>query len=244
LHERKSNDDTNALKPTFSLFVPECSLGPAAKPTDKSHKFHVEGNKAVKSSFEGKMKSSFRFGGKEIAYSFRARTHNEMLGWWEEMDKLSRDTKTAPVVGKSRKEVSPIAAAVANVGYEQPKVHPTEAVEDVPVAEGGVAPALSEGSAGHVTAAGVPVQDPAVVHERAEEAHLEEEEDDEEEGGSSAEEEEEHERIARTAPTTPAAGLDATSDPLEADAQKAHQPAETLPTYTGDGTTVRSPLVT
>ena len=63
LHERKSSDPSNTTMPAFSLFLPECSLGPASKESDKSHKFHVEGNKAVKSSFESKVKNSLRFGG-------------------------------------------------------------------------------------------------------------------------------------------------------------------------------------
>lgn len=50
-------------------------------------------------------------------------------------------------------------------------------------------------------------------------------EEEDEEGGSSAEEEE----LARTAPSTPAAGLTA-GDPLA---------AEGLPVYAGTGTTVR-----
>lgn len=66
------SDDTNNLVPTFSLFLPECSLSAPAKESDKSHKFRVEGNKAVRSSFESKIKNTLRFGGKEISYSFRA----------------------------------------------------------------------------------------------------------------------------------------------------------------------------
>lgn len=64
LHERRDADPTNTDSPGFSLFLPECSLGVPAKESDKSHKFHVEGNKAVKSSFESKVKNTLRFGGK------------------------------------------------------------------------------------------------------------------------------------------------------------------------------------
>ncbi|GAA5824643.1 hypothetical protein JCM5353_000786 [Sporobolomyces roseus] len=119
LHERRSPNAADTTAPGFSLFLPECSLSAPAKSTDKSHKFHVEGNKAVKSSFESKVKNTLRFGGKEIAYTFRARTHTEMLAWHEEIDRLSRDTKTtsAPRVAVSR---DPVAAAIANVGLESP----------------------------------------------------------------------------------------------------------------------------
>ncbi|ORY64622.1 hypothetical protein BCR35DRAFT_354988 [Leucosporidium creatinivorum] len=184
LHERRTNDPANTNAPGFSLFLPECSLGAPAKESDKSHKFHVEGNKAVKSSFESKVKNTLRFGGKEIAYTFRARTHTEMLGWWELLDKLSRDTKTAvesrtPVVG------NPIAAAVANVGYAAP--------EGTSVAES------------TTTAPAITTEVPSgELHDTVPAGENVEEEDDEESGGSSAEEEEEEMAEARTAPSTPA----------------------------------------
>ncbi|KAK4700279.1 hypothetical protein P7C70_g5972, partial [Phenoliferia sp. Uapishka_3] len=120
LHERRSSDE-NAIKPIFSLFLPECSLGSPSQATSKSHKFLVEGNKAIKSTIEGKLKSSLRFGGKEIAYAFRARTHVDMTAWWNEVEKLARDSKgpsATPAFVRSGKPVAPnISSALANVGY-------------------------------------------------------------------------------------------------------------------------------
>ncbi|SCZ88245.1 BZ3500_MvSof-1268-A1-R1_Chr2-1g04283 [Microbotryum saponariae] len=115
LHERKTSSRSDASAPGFSLFLPECVLGPPSGESDKSHKFHVEGNKAVKSSFESKVKNSLRFGGKEIAYTFRARTHAEMMGWWKEMDQLTRETKTQVPKAKLAL-VTPVDLAVAQVG--------------------------------------------------------------------------------------------------------------------------------
>ena len=67
LHERRSPNAADTTAPGFSLFLPECSLSAPAKASDKSHKFHVEGNRAVKSSFESKVKNTLRFGGKEVS---------------------------------------------------------------------------------------------------------------------------------------------------------------------------------
>ena len=52
----------------------------------------------------------------------RARTHHEMLQWWNEIDKLSRDTKTSLSAAGTEKRVvvDPVQDAVRNVGYEAP----------------------------------------------------------------------------------------------------------------------------
>ncbi|KAK4700873.1 hypothetical protein P7C70_g5371, partial [Phenoliferia sp. Uapishka_3] len=237
LHERRSTDDVNAATPTFSLFLPECSLGQPASPNDKSHKFHVEGNKAIKSSFEGKMKTSLRFGGKEIAYSFRARTHTEMLGWWGEMDKLSRDTKASSVKSSGPVKSGPIANAVANIGYAEPESAHTVTHEPVAVNDPNqVALPGTTATTTHATA--VPVSE-----ERQGEHEDPSEYSDDESGGSSAEEEE----LARTAPSTPAAYVVHESSPLdnagalhnsehEVTTTSTSDAGESLPTYTGNGT--------
>ena len=111
-----NQDDTTA--PSFSLFLPECTLSAPSKDGDRSHKFHVTGNKAVKSSAEAKMKNTLRFGGKEIAYTFRCRTRAEMMGWWEVLDQLSRDTKTERETVVRVKQ-DPVGLAVAKVGYAE-----------------------------------------------------------------------------------------------------------------------------
>lgn len=125
------------------------------------------------------------------------------------MDSLSRDTKAA-VEPTTSTTVSPIAAAVANVGYASPNEHSSIADTTTTTTTGGT---------------GTPT---ASVH-----APVEEVEDDEESGGSSAEEEEEEMRQARTAPSTPAPEGGLTS-PLD----EAGAPTEVLPTYAGNGVSV------
>ncbi|KAL8280370.1 hypothetical protein RQP46_007287 [Phenoliferia psychrophenolica] len=238
LHERRTTDDANATRPPFSLFLPECSLGTPAGPNDKSHKFHVEGNKAIKSSFEGKMKQSLRFGGKEIAYSFRARTNNEMLGWWGEMDKLSRDTKSSSSVISSGGKNNAIASAVANIGYAAPEAeHASTPV--APTTKEAVTINTPTTGASTTLPSAIPVEHETIAAREAAQAEAEDEDEgdysDDESGGSSAEEEE----LARTAPSTPFVSSEGTESPLDVAGQKhATTAAETLPTYTGDGTHV------
>ncbi|POY74537.1 hypothetical protein BMF94_2297 [Rhodotorula taiwanensis] len=133
LHERRTSNQEDTTPPAFSLFLPECTLSAPAKESDRSHKFHVTGNKAVKSSAEAKMKNTLRFGGKELAYTFRCRTHAEMMGWWEVLDQLSRDTKTERET-VTRVKQDPVGLAVAKVGYAEP----TEETEHVAGAIAGV----------------------------------------------------------------------------------------------------------
>ncbi|GAA5875669.1 hypothetical protein JCM1840_003169 [Sporobolomyces johnsonii] len=244
LHERKSSNHADTAAPGFSLFLPECSLGPPAKETDRSHKFHVEGNKAVRSSFESKMKNTLRFGGKEIAYTFRARTHAEMLGWWEECDRLSRDTKTATESHPAVVQRDPVAAAVTNIGYAEPDATTAETASTVAAvpgdrvlegeeAEAAVAP--SNKSVKSVTVV-APTTEGAVDGVAA---HDHVEEDDSEEGGGSSEEEYDSGdelAIARTAPSTPAPGTGLAGNPLDnEEAVAKSMKAETLPAYHGTG---------
>ena len=227
LHERRTNDHTSADSPGFSLFLPECTLGAPAKESDKSHKFHVEGNKAVKSSFESKVKNTLRFGGKEIAYTFRARTHAELLAWHEILDKLSRDTKAPAAAPREKTSYDPVSAAVANVGYAQKETPaPSAAAQADPHT------AAVERAEQH--------QHNAATHSTA--THHTAEEDDEESGGSSAEEEDDEARHIRTAPTTPAP-IDGVKSHLDTagaathtntTASTSHSTAEVLPTYAGN----------
>ncbi|GAA6016673.1 hypothetical protein JCM11491_000202 [Sporobolomyces phaffii] len=258
LHERRSPNAADTTAPGFSLFLPECSLSAPAKSTDKSHKFHVEGNKAVKSSFESKVKNTLRFGGKEIAYTFRARTHTEMLAWHEEIDRLSRDTKTAtePRVVVSR---DPISAAIANVGLggkegtdvaSSVAAVPGDRVLEGDEAEAALADADKNQSAAVSTfgeSAVAPSNKSVVMAAPGESvAHVDhdDEDDDSEEGGGSSEEEyatDDELARTRTAPTTPAAGAAVEHNPLEHEHIHSEESgpqsmkAETLPAYVGSG---------
>ncbi|KAK4054399.1 hypothetical protein OIV83_000893 [Microbotryomycetes sp. JL201] len=225
LHEKRTNDVADTDAPGFSLFLPECLLGPPAKETDKSHKFHVEGNKAVKSSFESRVKNTLRFGGKEIAYTFRARTHDDLLGWWEILDKVSKESKSnnEPRV---HEPTDPIKVAVVNVGRPHAK-------DEVKAAEQAVA--KEKGTAEGETATATTTAEGATVAPLTSDASSTaplpppvaavDEDDDEVSGGSSAEEEDEEARQIRTAPTTPAVNGTATS-PLDKE--------DALPGYQGN----------
>lgn len=151
------------------------------------------------------------------------------------MDTLSRDTKTAnSAVGKAV-EISPILAAVMNVGYAEPAKEEVAEVKGEEIAPvGPTAVAADTPATSAVVAAPAPAEHAAIEAREAEEEE-EEYEDDDEEGGSSAEEEE----LARTAPSTPAV-QGGTTDPLDVApaTTDAHAVAETLPSYTGDGTAV------
>ena len=196
LHERKSNDPANTTAPTFSLFLPECTLSTPSKESDKSHKFSIEGNKAHRSSSETKVKNVLRFGGKEIAYTFRARTHSEMMGWWAALDKLSRDTES-PASAPRPVQLTNIDHAVRNIGYAEP------ATETVPASKDADTIAAAVSGAGHTV-----VATPETPAENASTAHaalpspaaVEEVDDEEETGGSSAEEEDDDFQAARTKP--------------------------------------------
>ncbi|KAL8287082.1 hypothetical protein RQP46_004088 [Phenoliferia psychrophenolica] len=233
LHERRSSA-AEAIKPVFSLFLPECSLGAHAKESDKSHKWHIEGNKAINSSVEGKVKTSLRFGGKEIAYTFRARTHLEMTGWWSEMDKLSRDTKAAPTSSSpsGKAFATRVSVAVANVGMAAPPSTTTDHAISTGLADdvgspSNPTPIAAAHSRSAVVAA--PIAHSSISSREA----AQEEEDSDEEGGSSAEEEEELARQNLAHPTA------STSVPVAFSGQKhgAESVAETLPIYSGSGVT-------
>ncbi|GAA5882480.1 hypothetical protein JCM16303_001757 [Sporobolomyces ruberrimus] len=261
LHERRSSNSADTTAPGFSLFLPECSLSAPAKVTDKSHKFHCEGNKAVRSSFESKVKNTLRFGGKEIAYTFRARTHNEMLAWHEEIDRLSRDTKTE--ASQNRKVVSrdPVSAAIANVGLENPSegaavagsvaavpgdrlLEGNEAERAEARAEDNQAAAISHFGESAVAPSDGNVVIAAPTESAAYHEHPTEEDEDSEEGGGSSEEEyatDDEMARTRTAPTTPAAGAAVAHNPMEHEHIHAEESgpqtmkAETLPAYVGNG---------
>jgi PH domain/BAR-like domain len=86
LHEYTSSDPLAQNTPTFSLFLPACTLGPPSSATTaKSHKFHVEGKKDA----SGLQKSTSILGKRsQSAYTFRARSHEELMEWWNDLRML------------------------------------------------------------------------------------------------------------------------------------------------------------
>lgn len=115
LHEYASSDPKAKPSPVFSLFLPACTLGPpsSAKGNEKSHKFHIEGRK----DGTGTMHGSLRIGGlgkSQHAYTFRARSHEDMMEWWNDIRMLCARYLVA---SESIERSGPVHAAVRAAGY-------------------------------------------------------------------------------------------------------------------------------
>ncbi|KAF8149178.1 hypothetical protein B0H34DRAFT_667829 [Crassisporium funariophilum] len=116
LHEFASSDTSTpaGLHPTFSLFLPNCTLGPASSPRHKNHKFHIEGRKdglgTTKSgSFKGLM------GGQgAMAWSFRSRSREDMMEWWNDIRMLCARYLVA---SEQMNRTGPAETAVRSAGY-------------------------------------------------------------------------------------------------------------------------------
>ncbi|KAF8322639.1 hypothetical protein DL93DRAFT_2050446 [Clavulina sp. PMI_390] len=111
LHEYASADPVKQDGPIFSLFLPACTLGPPSSATTaKSHKFHVEDKKDA----SGLQKTGVfnKRGGH--AFTFRARSHEELMEWWNDLRML---VARYLVASESAERSGPIAAAVRSAGY-------------------------------------------------------------------------------------------------------------------------------
>ncbi|TFY79713.1 hypothetical protein EWM64_g4297 [Hericium alpestre] len=111
LHEYASSDPTQATAPLFSLFLPMCTLGPPSSQSATSHKFHVEGRRdGVGSTKTG----SLHLGRSQHAWSFRARSHEDMMEWWNDIRMLCARYLVA---SEQMERSGPVAAAVRAAGY-------------------------------------------------------------------------------------------------------------------------------
>ncbi|KAF7300015.1 PH domain-containing protein [Mycena kentingensis (nom. inval.)] len=118
LHEYASSDASKDREPLFSLFLPMCTLGAPSGVDAKSHKFHIEGRKDAGGGggLGRSLRASLRRGSGEHAWSFRARSREEMMGWWEEIRELS--ARHLVMSGeKGAERAGPVAAAVRGAGY-------------------------------------------------------------------------------------------------------------------------------
>ncbi|KAJ6540570.1 hypothetical protein B0H19DRAFT_332296 [Mycena capillaripes] len=112
LHEYASSAAADR-EPLFSLFLPMCTLGPPTAATAASHKFHIEGRKDGTAA-GGSIRRSLRLRGGEYAWSFRARSREDMMGWWDDMSTLcARHLVASDQVDRR----GPVAAAVRGAGY-------------------------------------------------------------------------------------------------------------------------------
>lgn len=121
LHEFASSDPALAEHPSFSLFLPMCTLGPPSASSSKSHKFHIEprtdGNGTIRTgSLRGITRSMTGRGGQNgaHAWAFRARSHDDMMEWWNDVRMLCARYLVA---SEQMERSGPIAAAIRAVGY-------------------------------------------------------------------------------------------------------------------------------
>lgn len=118
LHEYENSDASGGKGPVFSLFLPLCTLGPASTSTSKAHKFFIEGKKdgTGTTKIGGSMRRSLSLSGKTAhGWSFRARSHEEMMEWWNDIRMLCARYLVA---SEAMNRGGPIEAAVRSVGYE------------------------------------------------------------------------------------------------------------------------------
>ncbi len=118
LHEHVSSDPTRHPTPVLSLFLPECTLGAPSTMAARSHKFHVTAAKSDKplASLRG-----------EHAYTFRARSHAEMMEWWNDVKQLSKVYLTT---SEQMDRSGPVPAAVRAVGYRSEEEEEDDEEED------------------------------------------------------------------------------------------------------------------
>ncbi|TKA52272.1 hypothetical protein B0A53_04695 [Rhodotorula sp. CCFEE 5036] len=110
LHEYPSSDLSKHPLPELSLFLPECTLGAPTNPHARSHKFHIEGKKPIGGEV-GQKSGLFAL---DASYTFRARSHDEMLEWWNDCKQLSKVYLTA---SEPFDRSGPVPAAVRAAGY-------------------------------------------------------------------------------------------------------------------------------
>lgn len=108
LHEHGSSDHTRHPTAELSLFLPECTLGAPSTASATTHKFHIEGRK-----LGGGQTGGFSLG-REYAYTFRARSHEELMEWWNDIKQLSKVYLTS---SEQMDRSGPVPAAVRYAGY-------------------------------------------------------------------------------------------------------------------------------
>ncbi|KAJ6550854.1 hypothetical protein DFH09DRAFT_1262706 [Mycena vulgaris] len=106
LHEYASSAADR--EPIFSLFLPMCTLGPPSAATAASHK-------RTGTTTRGSIRRSLRLRGGEHAWSFRARSREDMIGWWDDISTLCARHLVASDHQEERR--GPVAAAVRAAGY-------------------------------------------------------------------------------------------------------------------------------
>ncbi|KAF9070797.1 hypothetical protein BDP27DRAFT_1220113 [Rhodocollybia butyracea] len=132
LHQMGNGDiDGEAPTPIFSLFLPLCTLGPPS--SSSSYKFHIETTKEGSGTVKGgKSLAGVRrtlslsskkgnAGGNSTAWTFKARSREEMMEWWNDIRMLCARYLVA---SEQMERSGPVDAAVRAAGY------PSEDEED------------------------------------------------------------------------------------------------------------------
>jgi hypothetical protein len=116
LHEYASSDPLSAdgSTPTFSLFLPTCSVGPPSSTSARSAKFTIYGKKdGSHPARSGSLKILDVHS--QHAWIFRSKNRGDMMEWWNAIIPFCT---IDPITGKQKDMTGPTAAAVRSAGYK------------------------------------------------------------------------------------------------------------------------------
>lgn len=154
LHEYASSDPAQAAEPLWSLFLPACTLGPPSKASalSGSHKFHLEWKRGPRESERHGLRRLGSLGRSSAsAYSFRARSHADLMEWWNDIRMLcSRYLVASEEVSRQ----GPVMAAVRQAGYVSEESESQEGSSVEEEDEGEYVDANADASAGEETLPG------------------------------------------------------------------------------------------
>ena len=97
--EHVGSNDPKHLVPSLSLFLPEFTLGPPSSTTDKKHKFHLTGQRRMAAGKDSSKGMTLGLNKKkEVAYTFKARSHADMQSWWDAVESVVKTSCTSKYV--------------------------------------------------------------------------------------------------------------------------------------------------
>lgn len=109
-----SHPSGRGLSPIFSLFLPNCTLGPPSPANAKSHKFHIDGRKDGTGAAKSGGLRGMLGGDNTPGWTFRARSREEMMEWWNDLRMLCARYLIA---SEQVERNGPVETAVRSVGY-------------------------------------------------------------------------------------------------------------------------------
>lgn len=133
-HSDPSHPSGHGLTPTFSLFLPNCTLGPPSSPNVQSHKFHIEGKKDGTGTTKTGSLRGLLGGDNTMAWTFRTRSREDMMEWWNDIRMLCARYLTA---SEPVERNGPVEAAVRSAGYEEDSSAEEEEEDQEPVQDTG-----------------------------------------------------------------------------------------------------------